>query len=253
MKVNIMGIDIDSIGFEEAIERIEGFISQRSIHYIVTPNVDHLIKLQKDEEFREIYKNASMVLPDGVPLLWAGRFLGTPLKEKVSGSDLFPALCKVSSEKGYRLFFLGSTDHVLKKVCKILKSRYPNLKITGAYAPSFKIMENKKENEEIIRMIKSKRPDILFVGLGAPKQERWIYRNLKRINVPVSIGIGISFDYMAGEIRRAPKWMQRIGLEWFYRLLQEPKRLWKRYLIDDMKFFYYILLQKLDKRFLNGG
>jgi N-acetylglucosaminyldiphosphoundecaprenol N-acetyl-beta-D-mannosaminyltransferase len=203
------------------------------------------MKLQNDAEFRQIYDNASLVLADGMPLIWASKFLGTSLKEKISGSDLFPKLCKVAAEKGYRLFFMGGRPGAALKAAEVLRDRYPDIQIVGTYSPPFGFENDREENDKIVRAIKNAKPDILFVGLGAPKQEKWIYKYRNDYQVPMSIGVGVSFEFVSGMVKRAPLWMQRVGLEWFWRLMMEPKRLWKRYLVDDPVFFWLVLKQKL--------
>ena len=242
--VRICGIDVYAISLEETLSSIRGFVEKKMPVFIVTPNVDHLVKLQNDDQFRNIYENASLVLPDGMPLLWASRFLGTPLKEKISGSDLFSKLCDVAVDKEYRLFFLGGTPGDAEKAKISLVRKNPGINITGVYAPPYNFFNDENENVKIVNMIKEAKPDILFVGFGAPLQERWMHRYHKEVNVPVSIGIGISFSFEAGTVKRAPVLMQNIGLEWLWRVMQEPKRLWKRYFIDDMKFFGLVLRQK---------
>lgn len=244
-KVDISGVSIDNISFGEAIEIIELLIKRGKGSYIVTPNVDHIVKLQKDIEFKQIYEEATLVLADGTPILWTAKLLGTPIKEKISGSDLFPKLCEIAAVKGYRLFFLGGREGAALKSAEILKYKYPNIQIVGVYSPPFGFENDKQENEKIAKMIKNRKPDILFVGLGAPKQEKWIYKNKDEYQAPVSIGIGVSFEFMSGMLKRAPKWMQYSGLEWFWRFVMEPKRLWKRYLVDDLRFFLIVIKQRL--------
>lgn len=248
-KVNILESFIDNVSFDEAIQKICVFIDNRKQAFVVTPNIDHIVKLKRDPEFREIYKNADLVLVDGVPILWAARFLGTPLKEKISGADLFPKLCEIAANKGYKLFFLGGRPGAALKAADVLKSKYQNIQIVGVYSPPFGFENLKDENDKIVKMIKDSGADILFVGLGAPKQEKWIYKHKDKYQVPVSVGIGVSFEFVAGVIKRAPPWMQKTGLEWFWRLMMEPARLWKRYLIDDTKFFWLVLKQKLSNRY----
>jgi exopolysaccharide biosynthesis WecB/TagA/CpsF family protein len=234
--VNIFNISIDNFSMEETIHYIDYLIAMKNNSYVVTPNVDHIVKLQSDDEFKTIYDKADLVLADGMPIVWASKLLGKPIKEKVSGSDLFPKLCEHASINGYSIFLLGAALGVAEKAAKKLIEMYPKLNIVGTYSPSFGFENDKEENEKIIRMIKESKPDILFVGVGAPKQEKWIFKYKNKYNVPVSLGIGASFDFIAGNIKRAPKWMQNCGLEWFYRLLKEPKRMFKRYIIDDSKF-----------------
>lgn len=247
-RVKICNTEIDNLDFVSAIKEIEQLIRSKSSTFVVTPNVDHIIKLNKDREFKTIYNEASLILADGQPILWAAKFLGTPIKEKISGSDLFPKLCEVSTVKGYKLFFLGGREGAALKAAEVLKGKYPNMQIVGIYSPPFGFENDEIENNKIIQMIKESTPDILFIGLGAPKQEKWIYKHKYQYHVPVSIGIGVSFEFVAGMVRRAPVWMQKTGLEWFWRLMMEPKRLWKRYLIDDMQFLALVLEQKLFRR-----
>ena len=242
--VVLCGITISNLVISDVEDKIDGLISRRnSPALIVTPNIDHIIKLQEDAEFREVYKHADLVLADGMPLLWAASFLGKPLKEKISGSDLFPKLCEVAAQKRWRLFFLGGREGAADKAAEVLTRRYPGLNVAGTYCPSFGFEKDDAENKKIVGLIRAVKPDILFVGLGAPKQEKWIYRHKDQYQVPVSIGIGVSFEFVAGMVKRAPVWMQKAGLEWFWRLMMEPGRLWKRYLIDDMYFFLLIVKQ----------
>ena len=243
--VEILGAKIHNISFQDSIDVICSYIEkQEEGHYVVTPNVDHLVKLQSDPEFQQIYLQASLVLADGVPLLWAARYLGTPLKEKISGSDLFPALCEVLANKGYSAFFLGGREGAAEGAKRKLQIQYPGLRVVGVYSPPFGFEKDAEENKKIIQMLKTTQPDILFVGLGAPKQEKWIAKYRNEYDIPVSIGIGVSFEFVAGMVKRAPRLMQKIGLEWFWRLILEPRRLWRRYLVDDRKFISYLLQQK---------
>jgi N-acetylglucosaminyldiphosphoundecaprenol N-acetyl-beta-D-mannosaminyltransferase len=242
-KVDILGIKVNSVGMAETIATVEKFIAEHAARIVITPNVDHLIKAREDEEFKRIYEQADLAVPDGVPLLWAARFLGTPLVERVNGTDLFEALCERAAERGYRLFFLGAAPGVAASAACKLAERHPKLKVVGTYSPPFDFFNSIAENEKIEAMIRASQPDILFVGLGAPKQEKWIYRHRHKMQVPVSIGIGASFEYVAGKTARAPRWMQRAGLEWLYRIVENPGRYWKRYIIDDFVFFPLVMAQ----------
>jgi N-acetylglucosaminyldiphosphoundecaprenol N-acetyl-beta-D-mannosaminyltransferase len=246
-KVTICGIQLTNLSFFDCIDRISHCTEKSTQTFIVTPNVDHIIKLQNDVEFREVYKHAELVLADGMPLLWAARFLGTPLKEKISGSDLFPRICELAAKKSYMLFFLGGRPGAADKAAQVMRERYPGIQITGTYCPPFGFENDSSENAKVINLIQQAKPDILFVGLGAPKQEKWIYRHRDQYQVPVSIGIGVTFEFTAGMVKRAPLWMQNAGLEWFWRLIMEPRRLWKRYLVDDMQFFWLLLKTKLKR------
>ena len=246
-RVNICGIDIDNISYPKLLSIISYVVDNQKNIYIVAPNVDHIVKLQKDEAFRKVYKEAYLVLPDGMFIIWASRFLGTPLQEKISGSDLVPIVCKLAASKGYKVFFLGGRPGAAEGAEHNLRKIFPALKIVGAYAPPFGFEKDNAETEKILAMIKDTKPDILFVGLGAPKQEIWINRYYKQLGVPFSMGIGVSFEFLAGMVKRAPKLMQRAGLEWLWRLICEPKRLWRRYLVEDPVFFWYVLRQRLKK------
>lgn len=234
-RMKFLNTEVDNLSMEEAIECIEKIIIDRKPSYVVTPNVDHIVKLEDDIEFREVYKDADLILTDGMPLIWISKLLKKPIKEKVSGSDLFPKICEMASRKGYGIFLLGAADGVAAKAADNLTDKYEGLNIVGTYSPSYGFEKNQEEINEIIDIINNCKPDILAVGLGAPKQEKFICKYKNKLNVPISLAIGASIDFEAKNIKRAPRWMQNFGLEWFYRFLNEPKRMFKRYFIDDMK------------------
>jgi N-acetylglucosaminyldiphosphoundecaprenol N-acetyl-beta-D-mannosaminyltransferase len=244
-KINICGTEIDNLTFAETMEEISRLITKKAPAYIVTPNIDHIVKLRKDGEFRKVYAGAALVLADGMPLLWAAKFFGTPLKEKISGSDLLPNFCRLAVDKGFSLFFLGGREGAVEKAAQIMQAKYPGIRIVGTYCPPVGFEKDIIENTRVINKIKEAHPDVLFVGLGAPKQEKWAYKFKDQYQVPVSAGIGVSFEFIAGMVKRAPLWMQRSGLEWLWRLMMEPGRLWKRYILDDSVFFWLVLKQKL--------
>lgn len=247
LKVNILGIPIDNLSLSATMDRFVELVSQRRPCLVVTPNVDHLVNLQSDHEFREVYRQAALVLPDGMPLLWAARFLGTPIREKLSGSDVFHELCRLSAERGFRVFFMGGREGAAAAAAERMKQEHPKLQIVGLYSPPFGFERDPAETKRIDAMLTEARPDVLLVGLGSPKQEKWAARNSTRLGIPLTMGIGISFEYTAGMVRRAPVWMQRAGLEWLFRLVMEPGRLWRRYLVNDPKFFWLILKQRLGR------
>lgn len=245
-RVNICGVKIDPYSFDEVVERIvDHALAGKEPQYVVTPNAMHILTLTKDADFREIYRRAFFVVPDGVSLLWAAKFLNTPLKGRVNGTDLFEKLCAVASETGLKVFLLGGRPGAAEKVKKILKSRYPSLKIVGTHCPPYNFESQIAELEVINSKIKAAHPDLLFVGLGAPKQEKWIAANYQQLGVPISVGIGVSFELVAHMVKRAPIWMQKIGLEWLFRLIVEPKRLWKRYILGNPLFIWLVLKQRL--------
>lgn len=236
-RMKFLNTEIDNLTMEEAILEIDKLILNKKPSYVVTPNVDHIVKLEHDKEFQNVYKEADLILTDGMPLIWISKLKACPIKEKVSGSDLFPKVCQLSSEKGYKLFLLGAAEGIAVKASENLKSKFRGLNIVGTYSPSYGFENKKEEVEKIIKTINEAKPDILAVGLGAPKQEKFICKYKDKLNVPISLAIGASIDFEAGNIERAPKWMQKSGLEWFYRLCKEPKRMFKRYLVDDLKIF----------------
>lgn len=239
---------ISNISFEEAVRVIIDYIllyKQGKVKpcYIVTPNADHIVKLRKDSLFREIYENAFLSLPDGMSLIFASKLLGFPLKERVCGADLFERLCAEAEKYEFKIFLFGGRleGYVAIRAAARLLEKYPKLNICGVLIPPFGFEKDEKLLDYINKKIQKASPDILFVGLGAPKQEKWIYNNYQKYKVPISIGIGGSFDFTANVIKRAPIWMQKIGLEWLYRLTKEPRRLFKRYLIGNLIFIYLIV------------
>ena len=237
-RIKFMNTEIDNLTMKETLDEIDKLILKNDKSYVVTPNVDHIVQLETDVELKNIYIDASLILADGKPLLWISKWYKTPIKEKISGSDLFPLLCEMAAKKGYSMFFLGAAEGVAAKAAENLKKKYNGLKIVGTYSPPYGFEKDEIELEKIIDMVKEAHPDILIVGLGCPKQEKFIYNYRDRLNVPISLGLGASFDFEAGNIKRAPKWMANHGLEWLFRITQDPKRLAKRYLVDDMKVFH---------------
>ncbi len=245
-RINICDIEIDKYSFDRVVEMIAHHaISKSTPKYVVTPNVQHIVLLQQDARFRLTYHNAFLVVPDGVPLLWAAKLFNTPLSGRVNGTDLFERLCKISAERGLKVFLLGGRPGSAKKTRQVLETRHPNLNIVGTYCPYYGFESDLDELKRINLAIQAAAPDILFVGLGSPKQEYWISDNYQKLGVPVSIGIGASFELVSGTVKRAPKFMQEAGLEWFFRLIMEPKRLWQRYFIGNTIFILLVLKQKL--------
>lgn len=250
-KIDLFNIHIDNIKFYDAINKIEKLCQKENSYVLVnTLNVAHLILLRKDVVFRNIYPNAEIILTDGVPLIWVSRLLGNPIQEKISGSDLFPKLCEQAAKRGYKIFLLGGKKKAASKTARILKKKYKNIKIAGICCPPFGFEKNQEKNNKVVNMVRNASPDILFVGLGAPKQEKWIFNYKSKYKVPVSIGVGASFEFFSGIVKRAPLWMQKLGLEWFWRLMMEPKRLWKRYLIGNSIFIWLVLLEFIKIRIL---
>jgi len=246
MRVNVCGIGIDQYSFNEVIDIIihHALFSSKP-EYVVTPNAHHIIMLQKDSAFREVYRNAFLSVPDGVPLLWAAKFLSSPLKSRVNGTDLFERLCAIAAEKNLKVFLLGGRPGAAEKAKEILQARHPALEVVGTYSPSYGFESNLEELAQINSKIQAAAPHILFVGLGAPKQEKWTYLNYQELGIPVSLGIGVSFELVANMVKRAPIYMQKAGLEWVFRLVVEPRRLWQRYILGNPQFIWLVLQQKL--------
>lgn len=234
-RIKFMNTDIDNLTVGETLNEIDKLIQKKNCSYVVTPNVDHIVRLEKDEELQKVYKNASLILTDGKPLIWISKWYKTPIKEKISGSDLFPKVCELAANKNYTMYLLGAAEGVADTAAKNLMQKYKGLNIVGTYSPPFGFEKDKKELDKIKEQIQKVHPDILIVGLGCPKQEKFMYHHCKELGVPISFGLGASIDFEAGNIKRAPKWMSNHGLEWLYRFSKEPKRLFKRYFVDDLK------------------
>ena len=231
-RIQLLNTEIDNISMEEALDRIDAMVQGRKPAYVVTPNLDHIVTIERDAYFREAYAHADLILADGKPLLWIAKARKTPIREKISGSDLFPRLAELAANKGYTMFFLGAGEGIAAQAAEKLKKQYPGLRIAGCYAPPIGFEQDRSAVHEIIQRVQTVNPDILVVGLGTPKQEKFLYRYYKQMGVPVSLGLGASFDFVAGNRKRAPRWMSEHGLEWLYRTLQEPKRLAGRYIKD---------------------
>ena len=220
----ILKVQVHALTNAQTIALVEAFIGSGQPHQLVTVNPEFVVEAQQDEEFRQIINNAALALPDGIGLLKAARFLKTtPLPERVAGSDVVVKLAELSHQKGYRIYFLGAQPGVAEQAIQKLKECYPQLQVAGWFAGSPALAEN----EAIVQRILPTRPDILLVAYGAPKQDKWIARNLERLQIPVCMGVGGSFDFIAGTTRRAPRWIRRLQLEWLHRLIMQPWR-WRR-------------------------
>ncbi|MBS2031482.1 MAG: WecB/TagA/CpsF family glycosyltransferase [Deltaproteobacteria bacterium] len=233
-RVRIGQIWIDAVTRAGALDRIESLIAAGQGGRVFTPNVDHVVNVERDPDFLGAYRAAELVLCDGQPLLWASRILRTPLPAKVSGSDLVQPLLRRAGERGWRVFLLGGGPGVAAEVARRAKANL-GVNVVGTASPR---IERKASpvDPELVAQIVDARTQLLLVGLGAPKQELWIHRSARAIAPAVSVGVGASLDFLAGHVRRAPPWMSRAGLEWLFRLAQEPRRLWRRYLVDDVRF-----------------
>lgn len=243
-RVNILDVEVSRYDLDETMNLFSNAIdNEQKLRVSVTP-VNCVLWAYKDENLKKIYNSADIVTADGVPLLWASKFLGSSIRGRVTGLDLLPEFSKISAEKGYRFFFLGAAEGVATKLANHLKSVNPGLNVVGNYSPPFADQFSSAENDKMIAMINHSKADILWVGLTAPKQDFWIAEHFDRLNVSIAIGVGAAFDVVAGNIKRSPKWMQKAGLEWLFRLMQEPRRLSKRYLVEAPQFIPLIMKQK---------
>jgi N-acetylglucosaminyldiphosphoundecaprenol N-acetyl-beta-D-mannosaminyltransferase len=231
----MLGVVFDHVTTQDALQRIEGMVASRRPHYVVTANVDFVVQTLRDVELHRILLAADLVLCDGTPLVWASRLLGNPLPERVAGADLVPRLIQQAAQKGYRVFFLGGAPGIAATAARQLQAQFPTLNIAGDYSPPFRPLLE-MDHEEITGRIRTAKPDLLFVSFGCPKAEKWIAMHYRSLGVPVVMGVGATIDFLAGHMKRAPQWMQRGGVEWIYRLLQEPRRLFRRYATDLCQF-----------------
>ena len=227
----MMDVPFDSVTMDQTIERIGGMIANRRPSFIATANVDFLVQARQDRELHTLLHRADMVVCDGTPLVWLSKLLGKALPERVAGSDMVPRLLAEAEKNNWSVFFLGGRDEVLDQAVRNVQRQHPSLRIAGAYSPPFAPLD-KMDHDGINARIRETKPDILLVSFGCPKQEKWIARNCEAHGVPVSIGVGATIDFLAGAVKRAPEWMRHWGLEWVFRLAQEPRRLLKRYATD---------------------
>lgn len=234
-KQALLNTYINDVTMLETISAIEQMIREDKKSYVVAINVDVVMKIENDAYLKKVVDEADMVLVDGKPLVWISKMYGKPLKGKISGSDMVPCLCRVAAKNGYKIFIIGGKEGVAETARGKLENDLPGIQIVGTYAPSFGFEKDEDELDKINRMISDAKPDLLIACLGCPKQEKWIYENIEKYDAKVSICAGATVDFLAGNVKRAPRWMSEHGLEWFYRFLQEPKRMFKRYFIDDVK------------------
>jgi N-acetylglucosaminyldiphosphoundecaprenol N-acetyl-beta-D-mannosaminyltransferase len=237
-RITLMGCTIDNLSMEETLQTIEGFIHSGKPHQHVVVNVDKLVKASRDPELRRIINECALINVDGMPVVWASRLLGKPLKERVAGVDLFEALMRRAGEKGWRVFLLGAQEEVVGKVAATYQRRYPALVLAGWRNGYW---QGEAEEAQVAGQIRDARPDLLFVAISSPKKEQFLGRWQAEMRIPFAMGVGGTFDVAIGRVKRAPVWMQKSGLEWFYRFLQEPRRMFRRYFIEDMAFVWLFI------------
>lgn len=245
-RIRFMNIYIDNLTAVEAKYIVNQYIQTRKgqSYYVVTPNSDIIVKMQYDAELKHICNHADLILTDGQIVVKLSRWLKNPIKERVCMTDFVWNVCDLADEKGYKIFLLGGKKDVLKKAIINIKKQYPKLNIVDFYSPPLGFENNEAKLAEVNERIRKSNADILIVFLGCPKQEKFIYNNKDKYNIPISFTMGGCVDFIAGDVKRAPLWMQKVGLEWFYRFLQEPKRMFRRYFVDDIKIFRLALKYK---------
>ncbi len=227
----LFGIPFHDVTMAETLGLIDALIAARRPAYLVTANLDFAAQASGDVELQRILVEAELVLCDGTPLVWASRLAGKPLRERVAGSDLVPALAAHAERRGYKIFLLGGEPHILEEAAKNLATKHPLLPPVRSYSPPFASLQD-MDHEAILQRLQEAQPDILLVAFGCPKQEKWISMHYRTLGIPCSIGVGATVDFLAGKVSRAPAWISKLGLEWVYRLSQEPKRLFGRYWKD---------------------
>lgn len=245
-RFDVLGVPVSALTMADALETIDGWIARRTPQYVCVTGVHGVMESQHDEELRRIHARAGMVTPDGMPLVWLARAGGRRWVERVYGPDLMLACCEASVDRGYRHFFYGGGAGVALRLAERMRGRIRGLDVVGVYSPPFRPL-TEAEDDALVRQINHTRPDIVWVGLSTPKQERWMASHVGRISAPVLIGVGAAFDFHAGLKRQAPRWMQRSGLEWSFRLASEPRRLGARYLSNNPRFIWKVAAQMLRK------
>jgi N-acetylglucosaminyldiphosphoundecaprenol N-acetyl-beta-D-mannosaminyltransferase len=243
-KGNILGVYANAINMNNALAAIDSWVETQSPHYICVTSVHSIMECYNNPALKSIYNQSGLITPDGMPVVWLLRRQGYPFTERVYGPDLMLATCQQGLQKGYRHYFYGGGPGVAEKMAQRLTDRFPGLIVSGIDVPPFRQL-SAKEDEESISRIRSAQPDIVWIGLGCPRQERWMSEHLRKLGVPVLIGVGAAFDFHSGNKLQAPHWVQHIGMEWFFRLITEPRRLWSRYFKNFPRFIFLVFLQQL--------
>ncbi len=241
-RVNILGVGISAINLGQAVAQIERWIAEGAREYVVVACVNDVMHAHSNPALRRMTNAAGMVTPDGMPLVFLSRWLGYSQVDRVYGPDLMLAVSAMMAERGYRSFYYGGADGVPEQLAAAMTARFPGLIVSGTYSPPFRPL-TPEEDAAIVAQINAARPDVVWVALGCPKQTVWMAEHRDRLDAPVLIGVGAAFDFHTGRIPQAPRWMQRHALEWLFRLKTEPRRLWRRYLIYNPLFVWYVLLQ----------
>ncbi len=227
-RVDILGVQVSAINMAQAVATIGNWISTKTKHYVCVTPAHSVMDCVNDPSLYELFNNSGMTTPDGMSLAWILKMKGNKHVERVAGSDLMTAVLAASGQKGWRHYFYGGCPGVPEKLAQTFKRKYPDLQIVGTYSPPFRVL-TPAETDDVHSSINAAQPDIIWVGISSPKQERWMTANIDKLNASVLVGVGAAFDFLSGQKIRAPLWMQQIGLEWLFRFFTEPRRLWPRY------------------------
>jgi N-acetylglucosaminyldiphosphoundecaprenol N-acetyl-beta-D-mannosaminyltransferase len=246
-RVDVLGVGVSAVDMPMALAEIARWIETREPHYVCVTGVHGVMESRRDASLRAIHNAAGLVTPDGMPLVWLSRRRGHRHVSRVYGPDLMLALCALSVERGWRHYLYGGGEGVVDRLAERMRARFPGIAIVGAEAPPFRAL-TAAEDAAVVERIEAARPDVVWVGLGTPKQERWMSEHVGRIAAPVLVGVGAAFDFHAGLKPQAPRWMQRAGLEWLFRVATEPRRLWKRYAVNNPLFVWNVLLEAAGAR-----
>jgi len=244
----ILNVKISAIDMNDACALIEAAVSKKQKKYICVCPVSTIMECKRSNQVLTSVNSADLATPDGMPVVWLGRLMGHNNVRRVYGPDLMRNICDISAKKGYKHFFYGSSENVLLKLKERLIRDYPGLRISGIFSPPFREL-TREEDDKIIENINESCSDIVWVGLGSPKQDVWMFKHRDRINAPIMIGVGAAFDFIAGTKPQAPPWVRNCGFEWFFRLVTEPNRLWHRYLINNTLFIYFIIQEFISKAY----
>ncbi len=241
---NILGVHVNAITMADALQAVNSWICSQDPHYICVTPAHTIMECYDHSDLRDIYNHSGLTTPDGMAIVWLLRSKGFCFVERVYGPDLMRKVCQQGVEKGYRHYFYGGAPGVAEKLSAVLQQQYPGLQVVGVDSPPFRKLTAEEVKAEQAR-IRTANPDIVWVGIGSPRQDIWMSKYIDRLNVPVLVGVGAAFDFLSGNKRQAPGWVQRNGLEWFYRLVSEPRRLWRRYLLGYPRFGVLVVLQAL--------
>lgn len=249
---HVLGVRVHAVQIPDVVSLIERWIADRGrTRYIAVTGMHGVTEAKNNAGFRRILNEADLVVPDGMPLVWLARWQGYQLKRRVYGPELMATFCEQTCRKGYRHFLYGGAPGVAEDLAQRLAQHFPGLEVAGYYSPPFRPL-SELEQAEVASLINQVSPDVVWIGLSTPKQERWMAEFQKKLRVPVLIGVGAAFDFHAGRTRQAPEWMRENGFEWLYRLLSEPRRLWRRYLIYGSQFVWNVLLELVGVRVFNA-